>query len=259
MNPLAACCALIIAHPGHELRVHGWLSQMHPQVSVLTDGSGHTDRGRIASTRRVLDRSQAVAGSIFGRFPDRAAYQLLLERDLATAQEVVAEIAHDLLQAEVECVVSDALEGFNPIHDLCFVMAQAASRLASRRSNRPLAHFDFPLEAAPTALASPDDETTRIDLDEAAWERKMAAVSAYGILRDEAERAFSQHGRTSFRTELLRRVPEVEDLTLLVTEPTHYETFGQRRVEEGIYDRVLRFRDHFLPLATDLMRWSHTA
>src|SRR5207302_1404403 len=30
--------ALLVAHPGHELRVHGWLERERPLVFVLTDG-----------------------------------------------------------------------------------------------------------------------------------------------------------------------------------------------------------------------------
>ena len=32
--------ALIVAHPGHELRVHHWMELARPLVLVLTDGSG---------------------------------------------------------------------------------------------------------------------------------------------------------------------------------------------------------------------------
>ena len=31
--------ALIVGHPGHELRVHAWLGLARPVVSVLTDGT----------------------------------------------------------------------------------------------------------------------------------------------------------------------------------------------------------------------------
>ena len=46
--------AVIISHPGHELRVHHWLEQAKPAVCVLTDGSGHTQRSRLDSTTGVL-------------------------------------------------------------------------------------------------------------------------------------------------------------------------------------------------------------
>src|SRR5260221_8686768 len=49
--------ALIIAHPGHELRVHRWLEKTRPLVLVLTDGSGRTAQSRLASTTRILKQA----------------------------------------------------------------------------------------------------------------------------------------------------------------------------------------------------------
>src|SRR5439155_5560449 len=32
------CAAVVVAHPGHELRVHGFLCALRPRLLVLTDG-----------------------------------------------------------------------------------------------------------------------------------------------------------------------------------------------------------------------------
>jgi hypothetical protein len=56
---LDPAAALVVAHPGHELRVHHWLELTRPFVIVLTDGSGHSGQSRLASTTRVL----AAAGA----------------------------------------------------------------------------------------------------------------------------------------------------------------------------------------------------
>ena len=71
----------MIAHPGHELRVHHWLEIAAPQVFVLTDGSGHGGVSRLASTTRLLERAGATPGPIYGRFSDRDLYHALLARD----------------------------------------------------------------------------------------------------------------------------------------------------------------------------------
>src|SRR5439155_2029574 len=70
--------ALVVAHPGHELRVHGWLERARPLTFVLTDGSASTGRPRLDSTTVVLTRVGARPGSIYGRFSDAAFYQALL-------------------------------------------------------------------------------------------------------------------------------------------------------------------------------------
>ena len=62
-----APAALVVAHPGHELRVHHWLERTAPVVCVLTDGSGANGRSRIGSTLGLLRLAGADAGPIFPR------------------------------------------------------------------------------------------------------------------------------------------------------------------------------------------------
>src|ERR1044072_660441 len=78
--------ALVVAHPGHELRIHHWLERARPVTLVLTDGSGHGERGRINSTTTVLDRVGARRGVIYGPLSDRQLYRAILagEHDLFT-------------------------------------------------------------------------------------------------------------------------------------------------------------------------------
>src|SRR5206468_10486420 len=66
--------ALVIAHPGHELRVHAWVELAQPLAFVLTDGSGHTGQSRLASTSRLLDQTGASSGGIYGRLTDGVLY-----------------------------------------------------------------------------------------------------------------------------------------------------------------------------------------
>jgi hypothetical protein len=50
MNPPA----LIVAHPGHELVILGWVEANHPLVTIFTDGSGRGGVSRLPSTRKLL-------------------------------------------------------------------------------------------------------------------------------------------------------------------------------------------------------------
>ena len=65
--------ALIIGHPGHELRIHHWLESARPLTFVLTDGSGRGLESRLPSTRLVLERAGAKPASIFGPWTDAEA------------------------------------------------------------------------------------------------------------------------------------------------------------------------------------------
>ena len=118
--------ALVIGHPGHELRVHHWLERVRPVTFVLTDGSGHTDRSRIGSTTQVIERAGAARGAIYGALSDRALYQAILRADHALFAQLAQELAAALQQERVTCVVGDAAEGVNPGHDVCRLLINAA-------------------------------------------------------------------------------------------------------------------------------------
>ncbi|MCC5636204.1 hypothetical protein LC593_10105 [Nostoc sp. CHAB 5844] len=76
-----SCSALIIAHPGHEIRVHDWLELAQPYVFVLTDGSGSSGKSRLDSTTKVLKKVNAKQGNIYGRYSDKQIYAAILNRD----------------------------------------------------------------------------------------------------------------------------------------------------------------------------------
>lgn len=243
--------ALVVAHPGHELRIHGWLERTHPRVFVLTDGSGHAGHPRLASTAAVLHRAGARPGSVFGRFSDRSLYQAILDRDLDTLEGVARELAGAFVEGGVEHVVGDAVEGFNPGHDLCRVLADAAVSMARRRLGRPVASHDFLLDGRPDDGAEAPG-AFRLELDDEALGRKMDAAAAYPEMKDEVERNLAEHGEAAFRVECFRPADPGADLELLVDDPPYYERYGERQVAAGHYERVLRLREHFLPVALAL-------
>ena len=74
--------ALVIGHPGHELRVFHWLEVMRPAVFVFTDGSGRQGPSRLPSTTRILDQVGAATGLFYGPLTDAAAYTAILDRNV---------------------------------------------------------------------------------------------------------------------------------------------------------------------------------
>src|SRR6266550_212832 len=111
--------ALVIGHPGHELRVFHWLKSMKPTVFVITDGSGRSGRSRLLSTTRILDQVNAPKGLFYGRYSDAAAYAGILNHDFDVFISLARELAMFLIDKQVTYVTGDALEGYNPTHDAC--------------------------------------------------------------------------------------------------------------------------------------------
>src|SRR5258705_11776312 len=84
--------ALVIAHPGHELRVYQWLRLARPVCFVLTDGSGRSGKLRLGLTPKILQQKGAQPGSLYGRFTEHAFYAAILKGDL----KLFIDLAPDL-------------------------------------------------------------------------------------------------------------------------------------------------------------------
>jgi len=242
---------LVVAHPGHELRVHGWLERARPEVWVLTDGGGRTGIGRLDSSRTVIERAGAGVGPVFGAFTDREAYRFLLLGEVEPVARLVERLADRLAAEESIYVVGDAFEGFNPIHDLCRVTVDLAAARAELLTGRRIDSFDFPLEAAPDTLGEIGGDL-RLLLDEAAVARKVAAARAYQEMAAEVDRALAGHGEVAFAVERLRPVDALRPLAARLHGPPLYERFGEDRVAAGTYREVLRFAEHFAPFVAGL-------
>src|SRR4051794_38761712 len=103
--------ALVVGHPGHELRVFHWLELHRPLVFVLTDGSGGRGEARIESTTALLRSVGARAGSIYGRASDRRVYEAVLGGETGFFTGLAEELAEALAKEGIELVVGDAVEG----------------------------------------------------------------------------------------------------------------------------------------------------
>jgi hypothetical protein len=240
--------ALIVAHPGHELRVFRWMEQHQPLYCCLTDGSGGSGASRLASTSRVLELVGGRPGPLFGRYQDTAVYQLLLDAS-PTFTDLVVELADWLESNDVSQVLGDAAEGFNPAHDICRIVADGAVDLAARRMNRPIRNLDFIVDGQPDVCPEAiRAELVRIELDAAALERKIDAALGYREMHDEVEFALKRYGKQAFATEYLR--PARTDLALAryEHEAPRYERYGETRVGQGRYTDVIRYRTHVAPI-----------
>jgi hypothetical protein len=241
--------AIVVAHPGHELRVFRWMEQSRPLYCCLTEGSGGAASSRMPSTDVVLARVGATAGPIYGRFADKEIYQLLL----AGRREVFVGLSHELADALVaggiDHVAGDAVEGFNPTHDVCRFVIDGAVAIVRERTGRTIRNDDFVLDTSPdTCPEAVRAAATWIRLDDAAPEHKIDAALQYPELQDEVHAALDRYGRSAFAVECLRPVTTASMLDAFEREPPAYERHGERRVHEGRYDQIIHYRQHVLPV-----------
>lgn len=232
---------LLVAHPGHELRLFRWMELHRPRVFILSDGSGGAASSRLHHSAATLARTGAVPGEVFGRLPDRAWYAALLDRDSAPFAEAVATIAAAARRHRPALLVSDAVDGHNPLHDLCEAIGSAVvAELA--RDGITLRH----LVAAATATGiGRDVETLR--LDAAAMARKRDAAAAYAPLAEEVTRILDAEPEALGTERLLAPAFDWPG----AWEP-EWEAFGRRRVAEGRFARAISYAEHVRPIARRL-------
>ena len=248
----AARAALVVAHPGHELRVYGWLETTRPRVFVLTDGSGRTELSRLQSTTNILAGVGAHPGSIYGRFSDLKLYQALLQHDHEVFTELVCQLADEFLRERIEYVVGDAVEGYNTAHDACRLVLNAAVEMASCARGIKLGNYDFLLKGRPDDCpARLRERAVWFHLDDAAVGRKMKAADNYPELAAEVEAAIRENTADAFRVECLRPVEDDAAEQPVAAKP-YYEEYAERQVAAGYYQHVIRYREHILPLAEAL-------
>ena len=186
---------MVIAHPSHELRLHGWLQIARPLVFILTDGSGRTGETRLDATSKVIEDAGAKRGTIYGRFTDRDVYAAFLNRDYDLFINLAEELAEQFEQHQVEYVVGDSAEGYNSTHDACRLLVDAAIEIVLRKFNREIANFDFAVVGRPEEYPyAIQNEAIWLSLDEEAFVRKIAAVRAYDS-RLAADVAAAQSGQ----------------------------------------------------------------
>ena len=243
--------AVVVAHPGHELMVHRWMELHRPLYFCLTEGSGGAGSARIESTDRLLQRIGATPSPIHGRFSDKEAYRLLLDGRAEVFVALMHELAETLAGADVTCVAGDAMEGFNPVHDVCRALIDAAVAWIETRRGRVLRNYEFSLDEVVPAEDS-GAGALAIDLDREALDRKLAAAREYPEMREEVEAALTRFGAAAFASERLRPSSMRMKMNEFAVTPPPYEEYGERRVAEGRYRVVIRYRQHVLPVLSAL-------
>lgn len=225
---------VIVAHPGHELRLFAWMERERPLVCILTDGSGSTGRSRIGYSTALLQACDAVPGPVMGMLPDRAWYAAILAADagpfLAAADAIGQATERGAL------VIADPVEGYNPMHDLCAALAdRVAAGIAGRRATYP--------------LMTAGGEGAPLPLDAAAEGRKRAAVATYAPLAEEAAALL----RTDPHALLDERImPAGFAWPPVMQPPPAYEQTGAARAAAGTYGRTIGYAAHVRPLALRL-------
>ncbi|MEA2206333.1 MAG: hypothetical protein QOE77_3109 [Blastocatellia bacterium] len=236
------------------MRVHHWLSLARPSVFVLTDGSGRSGESRLHSTTRVLEPLRAMPGCIYGSLTDRDLYSALMDRDAHLFIRLAKQLAGAFVDQRIDYVVGDATEGYNPAHDVCRLIIDAATAIASCLQDRLIANFDVLLISEPgDHPAATLEGAVWLNLDSTAVSKKIEVALSYAEMSEEVNRILKTVGRNGLETECLRRA--ASDSPRPETWSPYYEQYGERQVKAGHYQQSICYREHVVPIARALTEY----
>ncbi len=226
---------LVIGHPGHELRLYGWVARARPLVCILTDGSGSNQFSRIQESASLLRRLGAQIGPICGGFSDRQIYEHILKRNTGVFERLCDQMAQLIVEQAIDKVVSDAIEGYNPTHDLCEALARNATAIAENRRRQAIQHYAVRLTGDPRPdCGRGEHDYLRIELSTVECREKLETARAYArragpTLYREVEDAIGAYGEEAFACEYL--FPAAKPCNgperRFQHEKPHYESYGE--------------------------------
>jgi hypothetical protein len=238
----SALPVLIIAHPGHELRLFDWMERERPLVFILSDGSGGAQNSRLDYSVSTIRDAGATLIEGSGQRSDREWYAAILAGDIAAFTQTADAIAAVALTMQAPLVVSDAADGYNPLHDLCQAIAGAVVARIARDSEVPK------FLVSPATANAMGTRSIAWNLEDEAARRKRLAISANTPLAEEVARLLAEVPDVLYTEQLL--VPTFDWPENCTPE---WEAFGRRRVNEGRFATPITYRDHVLPIAKALL------
>ena len=245
---------IVFSHPNHELAIFGLLQRLRPHFVYLTDGGGP---GRVDETRRGLERIGLAERADFLNHSEASLYDGLLEANLALYRDIAAQVRERLAALAPRQVLCDAVEFYNPLHDMSLpiVRAALAGRAGARVFEVPLVyqtvgqHEAYEVQRMPPSRCSGQVE---VQLSERELATKLQARdSGYALLQQQMGAVLSSLSDEHLSTEVVAPAPPhlpapSADCVL------RYEWRGQTLLDRGEVERRITYTEHYLPIATAL-------
>lgn len=222
---------------------------------MLTSGDGSIGQPRLEDSRRMLNQwGLDVRSEWLAPVSDSVVYQALLGIGASPFEQWLDGLTQATLDANIDTVVADEAEGYNPSHDLCRVLAnRLVSRL--REAGREVRNLEIPLVGHPCDPAREDQVEIEVHLTEAELQNKLGQVLDYArrcspVLLGEVQTMFDTFGTQAFARECLYpAAPTPYEVGLLPETLPYFERVGEERRAAGIYKDVIRAR-HLLRVVT---------
>lgn len=195
--------ALSIAHPGHELRLHGFLEMAKPYTFILTDNMEAKGQDLMWDSIKVIDKATKQGLDINPAHLKNSEYRKALKVSLIKSKNEKHHIkdgqieyemlnhrtdflkyymnymVENLLRFNITHLACDASEDWHLTHEVVRMVAELAITEIRRTHGREIQLYDY-------ALHKPfdhrmDEECVKIKLDDQMLERKLEAIINYPL------------------------------------------------------------------------------
>ncbi|MGP8122501.1 MAG: hypothetical protein ACLP8B_18510 [Xanthobacteraceae bacterium] len=246
--------ALFVAHPGHELRLFGWMLREKPVCMVLTTGSrSGTDKTRVRASADLLTAVGGHRSELFGVVLDRDFYAAVLAGNATPFLRWKDAAVEVLVSTRPESLVIDGWQLYSVAHDLTHVVGRLAAEEASHRLGYQIRVLQY--DVVPSSLGGAvrgGPCVSCVNLSERELAEKRAAIDGYPGIELEVIELRRLEGDDHARTESLFLPPPLERLLEPPDDVPKYESFGEQRRAAGIYSDVIRWR-HVEKIVRDIL------
>lgn len=248
----------VFSHPNHEVAAYGLLQRLSPHLVFLTDGGGEE---RISQTKRGLDRLDLTRRASFLPHTEQSFYDAIRTRDHSLFWQVAGEVASLIQAVKPDQILCDAVEFYNPVHDIALPVTLAAITYAwtiydAARSpvyEVPLI-YETPAGQYRVQSAPPEFSSERTVIELTAPEcaaKKEAFQTVYSILRDTLGPVLRADpttiGREHFFTaQSPLRLPGPDCLL-------RYEHRARTLKQAGKIETEITHEHHFLPVVRGIL------
>ena len=244
----------VFSHPNHEIAIFCLLQRLKPQLIYLTDGGGEK---RIEQTRQGLKSIGLLDQAEFLNHSEQSFYDALLDRDFTFYKGIVSRVAGFLKATTSHHIFCDAVEFYNPVHDMSLPIVRAAIHDLS----------DAEIFEVPLVYQKPE-QTESYELQQMPPSRRGSQIE---FPLSEQEHAHKASVWQRIYTTLVRqmgslvcRVPPAEVIAPACSslpqpgmeQVLRYEWRAQLLMDRGEIDRKITYAGHYLPMATSLMKTS---
>jgi hypothetical protein len=244
-----ASTIMVFSHPNHEVAVLGTVFRLRPHIIYLTDGGGEA---RVDQTRQALQDYQPASVHYLNH-PEQSLYDALLVGDAEFYGALASEVGNVIAKLGADIVYCDAVEFYNPVHDIALPVVRAAlgtndvSILETPLIYQKAGSVEtFELQHVPPSFSS---RKICIALTQKELDQKTTTIESgvYRLLLEQLGGAIldalpSRGGHENFlkaRSDLPSPCPE---------QVLRYEMRGKLLKDAGALSEVITFNTHYAPI-----------